>query len=123
MDLGAVVDRLNDAAQRSDWETWQAQFSPSARFVLHPGDAMTVPEALEMTQDLASSGVTWSYANTERIVAENTLVEQHDTTLTLPDGAEITVEACVVYRFEGGVIVRFDEYIDIATLAPALDPE
>lgn len=123
MDLGTVVDRLNDAAQRSDWDTWQAQFSPSARFALHPGEEMTVLEALAMTQDLATSGVGWSYTNVERIVANNALVEQHDTTLTLPDGKAITVEACVVYRFDGRVISRFDEYIDIATLAPALDPQ
>lgn len=122
MDLGEVVDRLNDAAQRSDWDTWQAQFSPSARFAIHPGEEMTVLEALAMTQGVATSGVTWSYANVERIATDNALVEQHDTTLTLPDGRAITVEACVVYRFEAGIISRFDEYIDIATLAPALDP-
>lgn len=48
------------------------------------------------------------------------MTEQHDTTFTLPAGEQVTVEACVIYRFSDGKIFRVDEYVDLAPLASVI---
>jgi ketosteroid isomerase-like protein len=48
-------------------------------------------------------------------------VQQHVLRATAADGREVASPACLVVTLEGGLIVRLDEYMDGAALAPLLE--
>jgi ketosteroid isomerase-like protein len=122
MDLESVIDRSLQTIESGNWDGWRDLVDPDARFRVHPGEEQGRDEILASVQRMATAGIRLSYSNIRRIVAPEAVVEEHDTTFTLPDGDKIVVEACVIYRFENGKISRVDEYLDGSALEAIRNP-
>ena len=56
-----------------------------------------------------------------REVLEDGFFQQDILRATLPDGTPFVLSACMVVKIENGLIVRVDEYLDSAELAPLRD--
>ena len=87
---------------------------------LAPVDVITA-DAIDtvVSDELVDSLAAFAYENPRRIVGRDAVVEQHDVRMTRRDGAEVVLDVCIILRFDTeGRIVRIDEYLDSAGVAP-----
>jgi len=78
--------------------------------------------AIAGLRGLWDAGVTTSYSEVRRAVADRVITEQHVVTLTRSDGVTAACDVCVVVRFDDdGLISRIDEYADSAAFAPVFN--
>lgn len=112
-DLDATVGRLFAAAEAADWATFASLFRSDAVMAQNVGTEQPVAEAVVGLRQLLAGGTTVRYQNVRRFIADDAVTELHNAIFTKPDGAEVTIDICVVIQFDGdGLIVRTDEYLD-----------
>ena len=121
MDLSDLTDQFFAAAAASDVDAMLALCADGCRFKQNIGDEGGTDVLRELVEGLAALGVTVSYSDVRRVVADGAVTEQHLVTLARSDGTAVSADVCVVLRFDAdGRITRLDEYLDGATLAAAL---
>ncbi len=119
-ELDARCARFFQYSAAHAWDALANMCAPDAVFAQNGHDT-DLGGLLAMVDGLTSSGIEYSYSNVRRVVAleARTVVEQHHVILRRGDGVEATPDACIVMQFDdAGVIVRVDEYLDTAALAP-----
>jgi hypothetical protein len=114
IDLGQQMDTVNGYAMRQEWDHWFACFGADATLWQNFGGTSTAAAAVARFRAM---GIQVGYSNVKRIVTGNTLVEQHDTTITL--GAKsVTTPMCLIVEFDdAGLITSVAEYADSAVFA------
>ena len=121
MDLSDLTDQFFEAAAGGDVDGMLSLCAPDCRFKQNIGDEGGTDVLRALVEGLAALGVTVSYSDVRRIVADGAVTEQHLVTLTRADGEAITADVCVVLRFDDdGRITRLDEYLDGSSLSAAL---
>ena len=114
-DYTAFAGRFISAIQAGDAEAVRACYAPDAR-IWHNHDG------LEQTVEQNIKALKWFVRNlpdrfyrVQRVEPlSDGFLQQHVLEATLPDGTVWAMDACVVVRMEGGLIVRLDEYLDSA---------
>jgi uncharacterized protein len=122
----AVVDRILDAIERGDAETVRACYAPDAK-IWHNFDEheQTVDENVGLLRALVSVLSARKYTIRERFELPDGIGQHHYLDGVLPDGTKYHLPACILFKIDGGLITRIDEYFDSAHFAPlvALLPE
>ena len=108
------------AITRRDWVDAIERIHPEARAMQNfVGQEVNARELFESMRALVDSLAAFAYENPRRIMGCDAVVEQHDVKMTRHDGVEVVLDVCVVLRFDAeGRIVRLDEYLDSAGVAP-----
>ena len=108
------------AISQRDWDEALGRIHPEARAVQNiSGEEVSARELLRSMRGLVESLADFAYENPRRVIGEDTVVEQHDVRMARPDGVEVVVDVCIVLKFDAdGQIVRIDEYLDSARVAP-----
>ena len=121
MDLEAVTDQFFEHAAAADADGMLALCADGCRIKQNIGDEGGVTELRALVEGLAAGGISVTYSDVRRVVADRAVVEQHLVTLSRSDGVSVAADLCVVLRFDDdGRIVRLDEYLDGGTLAAVL---
>lgn len=116
-----LAERFFAAISAGDIDAVRAIYSPDA-VVWHNSDDATQ----DVEQNLAT--VRWATTNIagfryEQVRLQTTgtgFVQQHITRGCAPNGAELSMPACLVCTVVDGRITRVDEYLDSAHIAPLL---
>ena len=108
------------AITRRDWVDATERIHPEARAMQNfVGQEVNARELFQSMRALVDSLSAFAYENPRRIVGRDAVVEQHDVRMTRRDGAEVVLDVCIILRFDTeGRIVRIDEYLDSAGVAP-----
>jgi ketosteroid isomerase-like protein len=111
----AFAERFMDAIGKGDADTVRACYAPDAK-IWHNFDGVeqTVDQNLKSLGWFARKLPDRHYRVLRREALKDGFMQQHVLEATLPDGAKWAMDACVVVRIEGGLIVRLDEYLDSA---------
>lgn len=122
----ALVDRVLDAIERGDAETVRACYAPDAK-IWHNFDEheQTVDENIGLLGALIGVLGERKYTIRERFDLPDGIGQHHYLDGVLSDGTKFHLPACILFKIEGGLITRIDEYFDSAHFAPlvALLPE
>jgi ketosteroid isomerase-like protein len=114
IDLGQQMDTVNGYAMRQEWDEWFACFAADATLWQNFGGKSTAAAAVARFR---KSGIQVDYSNVRRITTGNTLVEQHDTTITM-GSKSVTTPMCLIVEFDdAGLITSVAEYADSAAFA------
>lgn len=120
MDLDAITARFFTLAAAGDTSGLAAMCAPGCRVKQNIGDEGGVDVLVGIVDGAAALGLTVSYSDIRRVVADHAVTEQHLVTIAKADGSTVSSDVCVVLRFDdAGLITRLDEYVDSAALAPA----
>jgi ketosteroid isomerase-like protein len=108
------------AITRRDWDDVIERIHPEARAIQNfVGQEMNARDLFQSMRALVDSLAAFAYENPRRIMGRDAVVEQHDVKMTRHDGVEVVLDVCIVLRFDAeGRIVRLDEYLDSAGVAP-----
>jgi len=122
-DIEQIVVDLFAAAERGDWDTFRAAFTPDARLRQNIGKDHSIDDAMLALPRLTEDGTTLRYENAKRAIAPNVVTEMHDAVFTKPDGREVRIDICIVVELnDDGLIVRADEYLDSNAAAQLFAP-
>jgi len=114
-----IGERLIRAIEAGDVEAIRALYAPGVRvWHAHDGVEQNLDENLGVLSWMSRNVKGLHYTQVRRERTENGFVQQHVLRGTTSAGEELAVPACLVVRIESGRIVRIDEYLDSATLAP-----
>lgn len=119
----AFAERFVAALERGDGPEVRAFYAPDAR-IWHNTDGVeqTVEQNLRLLQWFVRNMSSRHYRVTRRAALEDGFLQMHVLEVTRFDGESFRLDACVVVRMAGGVIVRLDEYIDSAQAAAMTGP-
>ncbi len=108
------------AITRRDWDDAIERIHPEARAIQNfVGQEVNARELFQSMRALVDSLSAFAYENPRRITGRDAVVEQHDVKMTRHDGVEVVLDVCIILRFDAeGRIVRLDEYLDSAGVAP-----
>lgn len=115
----ALCDRFLSAIVRGDIETVRQIYAPDALiWHNHRPNTETVDENLTVLA-LATRFIDgFRYEDISRHATADGFVQQHTVRGRTPGGDELRIPACLICTVEAGRIVRVDEYMDSAHLAP-----
>jgi ketosteroid isomerase-like protein len=116
----ALADKLFAAIDANDLEMLRRDvYSPDV-VVWHNNDEheQLLDENLRVLDWLHRKVAGKRYEDVRRQATQFGFVEQHVLRGTAPSGGQLNVLACLVVTIEGERIVRIDEYLDSAALAP-----
>jgi ketosteroid isomerase-like protein len=117
-DILDFADRFIAALEGGDGAEVRAFYAPDAR-IWHNTDGIeqTVDQNLKLLNWFVRNMTHRRYNVSRRVALEDGFLQQHVLEVTRLDGQSCRLDACVVIRMAGGVIVRLDEYIDSAQAA------
>jgi ketosteroid isomerase-like protein len=115
----ALCDRFFGAITRGDIEEVRSIYAPRA-VIWHNHQANTenVEENLRVLALATQFIAGFRYEDVVRRATADGFVQRHVLRGRTPLGDELTVPACLVCTVDAGSIVRVDEYMDSAHLAP-----
>jgi ketosteroid isomerase-like protein len=118
-DILAFAERFVAALERGDGPEVRAFYAPDAR-IWHNTDGIeqTVEQNMKLLNWFVRNMSSRHYRVTRRAALEDGFLQTH----VLEDGQSFSLDACVVVRMAGAVIVRLDEYIDSAQAAAMTGP-
>lgn len=123
-DPAASVARLIAAIEAGDVEAARAAYHPDAR-IWHNDDQreQTVDENLAVLGWMGRNLPGLRYTDVQRHVAGDRCIEQHVLEVALPGREEpVRIAACLVVTVDDdGRIVRLEEYLDSAQIAPIVE--
>jgi limonene-1,2-epoxide hydrolase len=119
----AFAERFVTAVERGDSAAVRACYAADAR-IWHNNDGVeqTVDQNMKMLEWFVRNMRERRYRIKTRAALADGFVQTHVLEATRPDGRPFRLEACVLVRMAGGVIVRLDEYIDSAQTATSATP-
>ncbi len=85
------------------------------------GRELVKKQMLKVVAFLASEVTDLSYTDVRVQPTASGFVQQHTLRGVAPNGQPVTAHACLVATLEEGLIVRLEEYLDSAALAPLMD--
>jgi ketosteroid isomerase-like protein len=114
-----IAERLFRAIEAGDVAAVRALYAPDA-VIWHNFDReeQTVEKNLRVLEWMVRSVRELRYDEIRREKTERGFVQQHVLRGRAPSGAEIAVPACMVVTVREGCIVRIEEYLDSAQVAP-----
>ncbi|MCB0989491.1 MAG: nuclear transport factor 2 family protein [Acidimicrobiales bacterium] len=120
MDLDSKMDALFGAFTRQDPADVRALCADGFWARQNGSPPVGLDDMLDMIdQAYWQPRLRVSYGNIRRVTTDTASVEQHDVTLTNPAGTQVTIDVCVVVRFDDEEqIVSIEEYADTSQLAP-----
>ena len=120
MDLDQLTTDLFRHTAAADIDAVAAMCAPDCRVKQNIGDEGGAEMLLGIVQATIDLGLTVTYSDIRRIVAEGAVTEQHLVTITKADGTRVSSDVCVVLRFDDhGLVTRIDEYVDPTSLMAA----
>ena len=120
MDLDQLTTRFFHHTAGADIDAVAAMCSPDCRVKQNIGEEGGIDGLLGIVQATIDLGLTVSYSDIRRVIADRAVTEQHLVTITKADGTSVSSDVCVILHFDdAGLITRLDEYVDSAALAPA----
>ena len=117
----AIAERLFAAITARDIEAVRDIYAPNA-VIWHSHDRreQNVDENLAVLRWVGRNVADLRYEDVRRQPTPNGFVQQHVLRGRAPNGAALEVPACIVCMIDNQRIVRLDEYLDSAALAPLL---
>ena len=117
----ALAKRLEQALVAGDIATVESLYADDI-VVFRNFDMRELPRAkvLKVVAFLASSVEGFRYENVRVTPTEDGFVQQHVFRGRSKSGAEITAPICLIAKVRDGRIVRIDEYLDSAQMAPLM---
>jgi len=121
LDVDHLADRLFSAIERGDVEAVAACYAPDT-IVWHNYDGVeqSAADNLAVLRWLIANVDERRYTITRRVSLDDGFVQQHVLTGRTRNGIDLHLPACLVCRVRDGLVVRIDEYLDTAHLAPLL---
>jgi hypothetical protein len=122
LEVGEFADRYITAVEAGNAALVRSFYDPQAR-IWHNTDNVekTVDEAMRTVEWLGQTLQQQKCTVIRREVLKDGFFQQDILRATLPDGTPFVLSACMVVKIENGLIVRVDEYLDSAELAPLRD--
>ncbi|MCA9510851.1 MAG: nuclear transport factor 2 family protein [Myxococcota bacterium] len=119
-DAASVARRLIDCVTRGDLDGVDALYHDDIRCWRNlDGRELVKKQALKIVRFLGTlQGL--RYDDVRIAPTPGGFVQQHTLCCTGPKGEDVRVPACLVARVDGGRIVRIDEYVDSAAMAPLM---
>jgi ketosteroid isomerase-like protein len=114
-----IGERLFKAIERGELEAIRALCAPELRVAhAHDGLEQGLDDYLLVLGWVSRHVKGLRYTKVRRERMEHGFVQQHVLRGTSLSGEELAIPACLVVRIEAGRVVRIDEYLDPASLAP-----
>jgi ketosteroid isomerase-like protein len=122
-DMLDLCERFFAAAAAGDVEAMREMYAPEAViWNNHTMVTQNVEQNLQMLAAVVRHIRGFRYEDVNRQVTASGFVEEHVLRGETPDGAQLSVPACVVCEVVDGRITRFSEYLNSAHLEPLTRP-